>query len=210
MTSRLDNGGGDGSQAIQPLSPRLGDKFFDFAQGCHYYRAPMFGVLPEWVAPDQLLAAGGRLQGSVSLARLGRLASYLKDGPPADRDATADLNLTQDPQGRYWLQGRIQARLILRCERCQGQLDWPIDARIGLYLVASEAAAAELAEDAEYVIAGESLRTHELIEDELILALPLVARHPQGTDCGDRARKGPVAESGERDNPFAILKKLKI
>lgn len=169
----------------------------------------MFGDLPERVAPDQLLAAGGRLQGAVALHRLERLAATLQDFLAVNSTASADLKLILDPQGQYWLQGRIQAQLAFKCERCQDPLEWPVEAKVRLYLVASEAAAAELAEDVEYVIAGDSLKIHELIEDELILALPIVPRHPQGTKCGDRVQQGPLAESGERDNPFAILKTLK-
>ncbi len=183
-------------------------KSFDFAEARLYDRAPMFGALPDRIAPDPLLAAGGRLRGSVALSRLRRLAELA----PRDTDGTdvrVDLLLSLDPQGRRWLQGRVQADLRLRCERCLGSLPWPVDATLGLYLVASEEAAAELAENAEYVIAGESLAVLELIEDELILALPLVPKHPPGTDCADRTRQGPVAESGEKDNPFAILKKLR-
>jgi uncharacterized protein len=183
-------------------------KFFDFAQAHLYHRAPMFGALPDRIAPDQLLAAGGRLRGTVALSRLRRLAEFTpRDAGPAD--VRVDLALSLDPQGRRWLQGKLHADLQLRCERCLGALPWTVDAALGLYLVASEGAAAALSENAEYVIAGESLGVLELIEDELILALPLVPKHPPGTDCGDRARRGPVAESGEKDNPFAILKKLR-
>jgi uncharacterized protein len=205
---RLIAEGGTEVKQFSWLGRGLGAKVFDFDQVRHYHRAPMFGLLPDRVAPDQLLAAGGRLQGSVPLDRLDRLADLLEHG---QKDAaSADLKLILDPQGRYWLQGQLRARLVLRCERCLGPMEWPVETTIGLYLVPSESAAAELSEDAEYVVAEDSLRLHELIEDELILALPLVARHSPGTDCGDRAGQGPVAESGERDNPFAILKKLKI
>jgi len=57
------------------------------------------------------------------------------------------------------------------------------------------------------VVAASHLNVLELIEEELLLALPLIPRHPQGTPCGDQP--GPRAESGERESPFAILKKLK-
>ncbi|HXG27842.1 MAG TPA: YceD family protein [Nevskiales bacterium] len=167
----------------------------------------MFGVLPDRIAPDQLLADGGRLHGTLPLKRLLRLGEL---APQPAGEASADLTLCLDAQGRYWLEGRLHADLVLRCERCLGTLVWPVDATLGLFLAASEQAAAALSEDADYVLAGESLGVLELIEDELILALPLVPRHPPGTECGDRAGKGPVAESGERDSPFAILKQLRI
>lgn len=170
----------------------------------------MIGVLPERIAPEQLAAAGGQLQGRSALVKMARLADLLPAGLPVKGDVHADLQLQRDAEGQYWLQGRIQAQIGLCCERCQQPLEWPIDANLRVCLVASEALAGELADDVEYVIAGDSLELHDLIEDEIILALPLVARHPQGTECGDRLHEGPLAESGERDGPFAILKTLKI
>ncbi len=169
----------------------------------------MIGVIPERIAPDQLLAAGARLEGRVALAQLGRLYELLQGCQPVDKDAHVQLSLTINADGLYWLQGKVQARLRLRCERCQEMMEWPVDASISVYLVANEALAAELADDVDYIIASDSLELYGLVEDEIILALPLVARHPQGTECGDQPRKGPFAESGERDSPFAILKTLK-
>jgi uncharacterized protein len=170
----------------------------------------MFGVLPDRVAPDQLLAAGGRLQGLVPLARLERLAGFLQEGAQGQEAASADLKLSVAPHGRYWLQGRVNARVVVRCERCLGPMEWPLDITIGLYLVPDEAAAGELSEHADYAVVGDNFRPQDLIEDELILALPLVAKHPPGTACGDRVQRGPVAEAGKRDTPFAILSKMKF
>lgn len=169
----------------------------------------MFGVLPDRIAADQLLATGGRLHGQIALGRLRRLTESLETAPAANAIAIADLELLPDQQGDGRLQGRIQATLNLRCERCGKPMEWPVSTTIRLYLVGSEAAAARLPDDADYVVAAESLNVLELIEEELLLALPLAARHPAGTPCGDNVRQGPVAESGDRTSPFDILKKLK-
>lgn len=167
----------------------------------------MFGVLPDRIATDQLQAAGGRLQGQLALGRLRRLAQSVEPMPAATDTVTADLEYLPDRQGIGRLQGSISARLKLRCERCGEAMDWPIDAQPALFVVPHEAAAGALPADAEYVVAAGNLNVLELVEEELLLALPLIARHPQGTPCGNQA--GPRAESGERESPFAILKKLK-
>lgn len=169
----------------------------------------MFGVLPDRIATDQLLATGGRLQGQIALGRLRRLTESLEIAPTASDIATADLELLPDPQANGRLQGMIQAGLCLLCERCGKPMTWPVSTTVAFYLVGSEAAAASLPDDADYVVAADSLNVLELIEEELLLALPLVARHPAGTPCGDNARSGRVAESGERSSPFDVLKKLK-
>lgn len=170
----------------------------------------MFGVLPERIAHDQLLAAGGRLTGTVPLGSLARLASLLPQIQAEGRFVKADLKLEQDQQGWTRLQGRLEAGLDLICERCQANMPWPLEVPVDVYLVRSESERERLADDADFIVTGESIALHELVEDELILALPLVAKHPQGTECGNRALQGPVAESGVRDNPFAILEKLKV
>lgn len=167
----------------------------------------MFVVLPDRIATDQLQTAGGRIQGLLALGRLRRLAKSIDPAPVATDTVTADLEYLPDRESIGRLHGSISVHLKLRCERCSGTMDWPIDAQIELFVVPHEAAAGELPGDAEYVVAAGSLNVLELIEEELLLALPLIARHPQGTPCGDQA--GPRAESGERESPFAILKNLK-
>lgn len=169
----------------------------------------MWAALPERIAADQLMAEGGRLEGSLPLARLGRLVSLLSGPQPADSCVRAELRLVQDVQGHDWLRGRISAQFEMVCERCGEHYALPVAAEPVLRVVASEPEAAALAPDVEYVVAQGSLPVHELIEDELILALPLVGRHPAGTRCADRVRNGPLAQSGARDNPFAVLKNLK-
>jgi uncharacterized protein len=44
-----------------------------------------------------------------------------------------------------------------------------------------------------------------LIEDEMLMALPIAPVHAE--DCNDNLHNG-VAESGEKPNPFAVLKGL--
>lgn len=169
----------------------------------------MFGVLPEQIAPDQLLAAGGHLQGRVLLELLPRLVASLPQDQAKGIAVGVNLRLVEDPQGRLWLKGQLHLDLVLVCERCREPLDWPISTEVGMYLVRSDQAPQELGDDVDYVVIGENLALHDLVEDEMILALPLVAKHPAGTECGERSRLGPLAESGVRDNPFAILKTLK-
>jgi len=59
---------------------------------------------------------------------------------------------------------------------------------------------------AEYVLCGpgERLALAELVEDELILALPVVALHGSGSSCAAPA----AAETDERASPFAVLKDI--
>jgi len=55
------------------------------------------------------------------------------------------------------------------------------------------------------------LRVATLVEDELLLSLPVVARHDDESPCRPTSQRfGPDDEAvAERDNPFAVLERLK-
>ena len=106
-------------------------------------------------------------------------------------------------------EGRVTATLPVTCQRCMGDLAIAVDAECRLVFADSEIA------DAELPAAGELVTTHggrislaELIEEELLLAMPLVAMHGEGTGCATPA--GPADKmTGERtQRPFAGLREL--
>jgi uncharacterized protein len=108
-----------------------------------------------------------------------------------------------------WLHLRAQARLSLVCQRCLGPVDTPLEAQRSFLFVPGEEAAAQLDADSEDDVLAltRALDLRELVEDELLLALPLVPRHelcpqPLPMEHGD-------ASAEERPNPFAALATLK-
>jgi uncharacterized protein len=107
----------------------------------------------------------------------------------------------------------VQADLTLTCQRCLGPLRWPVDSRTRVVLVPDLASADRAPEGLDPVVVEEG-RTSvaELAEEELLLALPLVAMHAigaVGTECGAVAMEPPVpARSEESNKPFAQLGEL--
>ncbi|HZF24900.1 MAG TPA: YceD family protein [Steroidobacteraceae bacterium] len=101
-------------------------------------------------------------------------------------------------------EGHVSATLTLTCQRCLGEMTLPIDTDSRLAFVAS--AGAEAPASREPVIAPDgqvSLAT--LIEEELLLALPLAPMHGETDDC----RASPEShESEPRQKPFAGLREL--
>ena len=57
------------------------------------------------------------------------------------------------------------------------------------------------------MIEDEELATHDLISDEILLSIPMVPMHDY--DCTKEINKQEIDE-GKSENPFAILKKIKI
>jgi uncharacterized protein len=111
---------------------------------------------------------------------------------------------TRDERGRPALQVKVEGTLQLRCQRCLEPL--PFEVKVEDLLVLAATLSEIHAEPADAyapdrIVAGKEMPVRELIEDELILALPYAPRH-EGCAPGAAARE-------ERGNsPFASLRGL--
>jgi uncharacterized protein len=119
---------------------------------------------------------------------------------------------------------RVQARLWLTCQRCLQAVAHDISLNPVLRFVDGEEEAARLDEEAgdeEDVLAlPRSLKVSELMEDELILALPLVPLHSvcpeplpylesSETQASTHITADGSAATADKPNPFAVLAQLK-
>lgn len=163
--------------------------------------------------------AGGCLEGAWPLADLSRLqqdALPLADDRPASAvawSAHGDQRAVAGGDAQIWL--HLQARTALRmsCQRCLQPVSVALDIRPSLRFVHGEAQAERLDEDSEedVLALGAPLDLRELIEDELILALPLVPRHDRCPQPLPMAA-GEAHESTADDrpaHPFAALAALR-
>jgi uncharacterized protein len=162
-------------------------------------------------------AARGELSGQWPMDVLPRLAESVlgaePPGAPVHWQAEGQQRVVTGGAPEIWLRLSAQAAVSMRCQRCLGAMAVPLDVDRWIRFVAgaeeAEALDAELEDDVL------ELQRHtdlvELVEDELLLALPLVPRHeecpePLPMPAQDDA---PAAEAQERPNPFAALAKLK-
>lgn len=150
------------------------------------------------------------LDGTLSTAKMSRLNALL-DAPTGD--VQVNLAFGRDEGGISAMHGRYQADVVMVCQRCLGQVVLTLDAECDVGFVSSDEAAKNLPRDYEPVIVGaEGLDLHSLIEDELLLALPVVPMHPLET-CqhppGFEPDPAEPEEEAEKPNPFSVLAKLK-
>lgn len=112
-------------------------------------------------------------------------------------------------QPQTWLHLAAQARVWLECQRCLQPVALDLEVARWLHFVADEATAEALdAESEEDVLAlPRSLDLHELVEDELLLALPLVPMHARCPQPLPMAAGEAAVEPAP--NPFAALAGLK-
>ena len=129
-------------------------------------------------------------------------------------DFNVQFSCDIDNQGLVVLHGKASGELSLICQRCMDEFTYSLAADYCFTPVASESEDLELPDDYEPVVVDEfgQIEIKKLIEDELILSIPIVPKHPV-EDCSvteDDMTAGEIDESAdERPNPFAVLQSLK-
>lgn len=158
------------------------------------------------------------LEGEWPAASLERLADAAAPEAPAAGWPAVSWRLqgeVRKPKAaaeQVWLRLSASAQVALTCQRCLGPVQEHIEIDRWIRFVGTEAEAAALDVDSEDDVLAlpRHLDARELIEDELLLALPLVPRHeacPEPLAPHD-AEEAPEPEA-ERPHPFAALAALK-
>ena|SRR5699024_1333501 len=170
--------------------------------------------VPEQVEYRRCAVQRQTLAGAVPLASMARLADAVLRLP--DKQAQVSLAFVEDDQRRVRVSGRITAPVELLCQRCSTAFVHAVDTTVAGVVVADDASAATVPHADEPILAaGDVLDVHALVEDELLLALPMVMHcgHP---DCQTRynvqappAQTAPAPSGRRTDNPFAVLDQLR-
>ncbi len=146
--------------------------------------------------------SGGVLERSISLDELPRLADVLATTAGY---MSVRLEGSRDDAGKSWLQVDIVGEPVLCCQRCLGGVKFPlaISSRLQLMAPGEEWPDDDLADDsADAIEAEKALAVLSLIEEEVLLALPIAPRHEK---C--EPPSGTATENGP--SPFAALAALK-
>ena len=169
--------------------------------------------LPARIDPFSMADSGRRLSGEVRAGKLKRLADLLDT---TDTLLGFELAFGIGEQGIRTVSGVVRGELLLTCQRCLGRLRFPVNISFTLALARGLEEAERLPAGVDPLIVDqETLSIVELIEDEVLLALPDIPSHqgahgscaPGSADrLGDQGR---TPDSQARANPFAVLARLK-
>ena len=180
---------------------------------------------PAWNA-DRLdvrafAQAGASLMAEEPLTRFERLLDEMLPGGdesllPVQWQAHGELRpATNGGSPAVWLRLQARTAVPLSCQRCLGAVETPLEVDRWFRFVDDEATAAAQDDEAEEDVLALEPRPslHDLLEDEMLMALPLVPMHntcpePVVMQAGDAALMGE-ADPAPRKNPFAELAKLK-
>jgi uncharacterized protein len=140
----------------------------------------------------------------VPLERFGRVAPQLA----TTRGVVNGSVALGREQGRIVAEVTLQAQVELICQRCLGPMPWPVQSSSRVTLVESEAAVADVPPELETALAPDGrMRLADLVEEELLLALPAAPRHPDG-QCPERREGGQEEFTEPTQRPFAALGEL--
>jgi uncharacterized protein len=164
----------------------------------------MSSGLPATVDAIRLADTGTRLAGEIPLKAMPRLRSQCSDD---QGKASVDLLFERSAdQALRRIRGHISARVRVACQRCLEPMTLMLEAEPSLLIVKAEERQELLAQDTELVVAGKAVSLSELVEDELLLAMPMIPMH-ELSECP--ASASLQAQQRSQASPFAVLDKLK-
>ena len=162
--------------------------------------------IPEFVDPYRFAEQQLRLIGVVEKADMQRLETTPNLG---DHAVQVDLRFGVDEQGINFLKGHLQTKLALECQRCMEPFIYEIisDFTLGIVSTLDEADALPDCYEPALVKDGK-LALRELIEDEVILNLPIIPKH-EPENCKMQLPLAGEGQTEKGENPFHVLKSLK-
>ena len=167
-----------------------------------------------------LARVGGIIKGKTALQKYERLMqdscrqeADLGDEFAVNWQAKGELRNMAGNTAQTWLHLQADAKIPQICQRCLAEVDTKLDVDRSYRFVADEATASALDDSCEedLLVLSREFNLSELIEDELLMALPLVPMHEI---CPVQPKMAVIdadfeQQLQEKPNPFAALEALK-
>jgi len=168
----------------------------------------MSARLPEQVDAIRLADEGARLSGELSAGGLQRLRERSRPGvQPAP--VVVDLAFERTSHGVRLMHGTIRTTVEAICQRCLQPVAIAVTARPFVVLQMAGEEAVSRPEEADTLVVEGPLLLNELAEDELLLAMPMIPMHEEGSCTAPLGRGEAPPGPAEQPNPFSVLRGLK-
>ena len=161
------------------------------------------------IDPEHLIRSGDAMQRSTPIAHFEGLSDRLAEQSGAVK---WQLSASRDANNNVRLHLELFAHLLLKCQRCLGALEYELNETRHFALFKDEASLPELEDeedDVDGMVVTGDLDAMALVEEELLLALPMMPLHDTES-C--HASLGAEEEEGElelKPSPFAMLSRLR-
>jgi len=167
----------------------------------------------DFCAPQSYQGAGFLTM--TDMPRLAKEASSVNPGDGFAWQMETHFENSPGSEPRQILDLALKGRLHLVCQRCLQDCAVNLDEKRRFVLVATESEADDYPledEEQEPLVASQHFNLLETIEDEVLLSLPLIPKHPEGF-CEPHATVFGLEDedegADERENPFNVLKNMK-
>ncbi len=164
--------------------------------------------LPLKVDPFRFADNALSLSGTLSTKDMPRLLSGLA---PQEREVRVDMKFGVDEEGIRYVKGELKTSLMLECQRCLEPFNYEIISSFMLGIVHTEKEADRLPERYDPLLVPDlSLILSDMLEEELIISLPIVPMHPMDA-C---KAKEPIEfhskdAIAKKENPFKVIESLR-
>ena len=161
---------------------------------------------------DTLVGTETAIEFSIPLAELPRVSHELTN---KDGEAKGKVRFSRQ-QGHAVADLDVSAQPEVVCQRCMQPMRWPVKVKSRVALVSDYDAADRVPEGFEvFLVEADSVSVRDLVDEEVMLALPNVPRHAEGSECARRKVQLPgqpdeleAAPDAQVQKPFAQLGEL--
>lgn len=166
--------------------------------------------IPITLHPGKAAQHRLKYDGTVPLEKLTRLRGVIQEEVG---EIAVKIHCKNDEQGLVVIRGSLSTHVTVTCQRCNDDLGLDLVQDFVYSPIGLDAESDDLPEGYDEVALDENgeINVFELIEDELILAVPLVPTHNEAS-CNysaEPASFGVLKAEDDKPNPFDILKQLK-
>ena len=167
--------------------------------------------LPVQLEPTKFAKQRRRIQGDVAYEQMPRLSELL--APDAAREqVNVAMGFEVDDHGFVVIHLTIETSLPLVCQRTLDVFYFPVKTDTYLSPIYHDSEAKKLPAHYEPLLMEEDmLRPSKIVEDELLLVLPIVPKKPEEAGDAEVTAYGDKEQQQKgRENPFKVLQDLKL
>ena len=164
----------------------------------------MQGNLQRRYQVQKEVTRGGGFQGNIRVRDLPRLSEFLYSD-----DAIVEIEF-EFVRGNFespLLKVRFKTSLSIECQRCLKAMEKPMSMEFNMLVDATDELVGESSLDTIYS-EDDYIDIFEVVEDEIILGLPLVNMH-EDQACNEYWPVEQQQSEQVTENPFSVLEKLK-
>lgn len=194
------------------------NRFFDSAALYSYDARAMANLLINSALPVKLAESGQVIEAQVKLSDLQSLNELVETDlaslaptkiPQEWQHGTIDIKLAfgwadidcQIPA----LEGNVSATIIAVCQRCLEPFKLTLNTQLKLMLLVPNCDVTAFEKYEIWETVEDTVRPIEIVDEVLIMAMPLSLVHENYTDCGPLVKK-MLAKELDKTRPFANLK----